>query len=230
MIVTYHGHSCVQLTDGTHSVIIDPFLTGNPSAKAKPDDIQVQYVLLTHAHGDHIADAEAIARANDATIIATFELATYYSWKGLKTVGMNLGGCLKLDFARVKMVPAFHSSGMIVEEGTILYMGMPGGFVVTWDDTTLYHAGDTGLFGDMKLIGEQHDIDLAFLPIGDLLTMGPSDALTAAEWVKTNSVIPIHYDTFPIIEQDADKFVKSLKKRGIKGIALAPGGTFEMKK
>ncbi|MDF2837113.1 MAG: metal-dependent hydrolase [Paenibacillus sp.] len=229
MIVKYHGHSCVQLTDGEHSVIIDPFLTGNPSAVAEPGDVKVQYVLLTHAHGDHVADAEAIARANDATIIATYELATYYSWKGLRTIGLNIGGGTDIGFARVKLVQAFHSSGMIVEEGKILYMGMPGGFVVEWNDATLFHAGDTGLFGDMKMFGEQYDIDLAFLPIGDLLTMGPSDALIAAEWLKAKRVVPIHYNTFPGIRQDPEKFAKELKKRDIKGIALPPGETYELK-
>lgn len=229
MIVKYHGHSCVQLTDGEHSVIIDPFLTGNPSAVAEPADVKVQYVLLTHAHGDHIADAEAIARANDATIIATYELATYFSWKGIRTIGLNIGGGTDIGFARVKLVQAFHSSGMIVEEGKILYMGMPGGFVVEWNDATLFHAGDTGLFGDMKMFGEQYDIDLAFLPIGDLLTMGPSDALIAAEWLNAKRVVPIHYNTFPGIRQDPEKFAKELKKRDIKGISLPPGETYELK-
>jgi L-ascorbate metabolism protein UlaG (beta-lactamase superfamily) len=228
MIVKYHGHSCIQITEGEHSVIIDPFLTGNPTAIAGPEEVKVQYILLTHAHGDHTADAEAIARANDATIIATYELATYYSWKGLKTIGMNIGGSLDIGFAKVKLVHAFHSSGMIVEKGQILYMGMPGGFVIDWNDTTLLHTGDTGLFGDMKMIGERHDIDLAFLPIGDLLTMGPEDALTAAEWLQAKAVIPIHYNTFPGIAQDPDKFAKALEEQGVKGIALSPGASYEL--
>lgn len=230
MKITYHGHSCVQLTEGENSIIIDPFLTGNAVAVTKPEDINVQYVLLTHAHADHIADAETIARNNDATIIATFELATYYSWKGLKTVGMNLGGSFDLGFAKIKMVQAFHSSGMIVEEGNILYMGMPGGFVITWNDTTILHAGDTGLFGDMKMIGEQHSIDLAFLPIGDLFTMGPSDAVIAAQWLQAKAVVPLHYNTFPPIKQDAAKFAKDLEKFGIEGLDLEPGEAFEIEK
>lgn len=230
MIVKYHGHSCIQLTEGSNSIIIDPYLTGNPAAVTKPEDVKVQYVLLTHAHGDHTADAEAIARANDATIVATFELASYYSWKGLKTVGMNIGGSFDLGFAKVKLVHAFHSSSMIVEEGNIVYMGMPGGFVIHWDDTTLLHAGDTGLFGDMKMIGERHNIDLAFLPIGDFYTMGPEDALVAAEWLRTKAVIPVHYNTYPNITQDAGQFSKDLGERGIKGIPLEPGESYELKR
>jgi L-ascorbate metabolism protein UlaG (beta-lactamase superfamily) len=224
MQLIYHGHSTVQLISGGQSIIIDPFLRGNPVAKSKPEDIRVQYILLTHGHGDHIADAETIARGCDATIVATYEIATYFGWKGLKTIGLNLGGGTDLGFAKVKMVQAFHSSSMIQsEDKTIRYMGMPGGFVIEWDGLTMLHAGDTGLFGDMKLIGERYRLDLAMLPIGDALTMGPEDAVIAAEWLRTKAVLPIHYNTFPGIAQDAHAFVQQLGERGIQGYPLKPG-------
>ncbi|MFM1653923.1 metal-dependent hydrolase [Brevibacillus sp. B_LB10_24] len=229
MKITYHGHSCVQITHQETSLIIDPFLSPNPQAKAKPEDIQVQYVLLTHGHADHIADAAEIAKRNNATVIATFELANYMSWQGASTFALNLGGSYTFDFGRVEMTQAFHSSGVVLDDQkNIIYMGMPGGFVLTLGDKTLYHAGDTGLFGDMKLIGEKHSIDLAFLPIGDTFTMGPGDALKAAEWVRAKAVIPIHYNTFPVIEQNPQQFVSDLEAKGIKGAALAPGDTYEL--
>jgi L-ascorbate metabolism protein UlaG (beta-lactamase superfamily) len=230
MKLIYHGHSCVQITEGSNSVIIDPFISGNPAAVAKAEDIQVQYVLLTHGHGDHTADAEAIARANDATIIATFELATHFAWKGLKTIAVNIGGTVDLGFAKAKMVQAFHSSSIVDEETKqIIYMGMPGGFLLYWNDLTVYHAGDTSLFRDMKLIGRRNEIDYALLPIGDLFTMGPEDALTAARWLRAKHVIPVHHSTFPPIQQDAAEFARQLEKKGIIGLAMKPGEEIELK-
>lgn len=229
MKIQYHGHSCVQLSRNGNSLIIDPFLSSSPVATVGPDSIQVQYVLLTHAHSDHIEDAAAIAKQNDATVVATHELANYISWQGAKVQGMNIGGKVSLGFAEAKMVQAFHSSGIIVsEDQTIMYAGMPAGFVIRWDGLTLYHAGDTSLFSDMKMIGEMNQIDLAFLPIGDLFTMGPEDAATAAEWLGAKRVIPIHYNTFPPIQQDGDAFVRLLAERGIEGRALKPGESTEL--
>ncbi|MDF2958875.1 MAG: metal-dependent hydrolase [Paenibacillus sp.] len=231
MQLVYHGHSCVQISDGNQSVIIDPFLNGNPAAVTKTEDIRVQYILLTHGHSDHTADVEAIARANDATVIATFELATYFSWKGLKTIGMNLGGTVDLGFAKAKMVQAFHSSSIVLEEEQkIEYAGMPGGFLLSWKGLTLLHAGDTALFGDMKIIGELNDIDYALLPIGDLFTMGPADALIAAEWLRAKKVIPVHHSTFPAIAQDTAEFVRQLNSRGIEGYPLKPGEELQLVK
>lgn len=231
MNLTFHGHSCIQISDKEHSIIIDPFLSGNPAAKTKPEDIQVEYILLTHGHTDHTADAEAIARANDATIIATFELATYYSRKGLKTIGMNMGGTVDLGFATAKLVHAFHSSSIISDDSqNIVYAGMPGGFIIDWNGTTLYHAGDTSLFGDMKMFGELHDIDYAILPIGDFYTMGPKDALIAAKWLQAKNVIPVHHSTFPGIVQDAVAFASQLKEQGIGGFALQPGDQLTLEK
>ncbi|MGZ0052406.1 metal-dependent hydrolase [Brevibacillus gelatini] len=222
--IRFHGHSSVQLTSEGHSIMIDPFISGNPLAKTTLADIRVQYILLTHGHQDHILDAVELAKANDATIVATHELATYLGWQGVKTVSMNLGGSVTLPFGKVKMTQAFHSSGVVLDDQQqIVYMGMPGGFVIELGGKTIYHAGDTGLFGDMKLIGERHNIDLAFLPIGDVFTMGPEDAAIAAEWLGADYVVPIHYDTFPPIKQDGEAFVATLAEKDIQGKALKPG-------
>jgi L-ascorbate metabolism protein UlaG (beta-lactamase superfamily) len=227
--IRFHGHSTVQLTSKEHSIIIDPFISGNPQAATKPADIQVQYILLTHGHQDHILDAVDLAKQNDATIVATHELATYLGWQGAKTIGMNLGGSISLPFGKVKMTQAFHSSGVILDDQKqIVYMGMPAGLIIEMGGKTVYHAGDTGLFTDMKLLGERHDIDLAFLPIGDHFTMGPDDAVIAAEWVGAKAVVPIHYNTFPPIQQDAEAFVAKLAEKNISGKALKPGETFPL--
>ncbi|MFT9848324.1 metal-dependent hydrolase [Aneurinibacillus sp. REN35] len=229
MKITYHGHSCVQVSNQGTSLIIDPFLTGNSLAKAKPEDIKVQYVLLTHGHGDHIGDALAIAKQNDATIIATHELATYMGWQGVKAHAMNLGGAYTFDFGKVKMTQAFHSSSIVLdEEQKIVYAGMPGGFLVTIEDKTLYHLGDTGLFSDLKMIGERNRIDVAFVPIGDNYTMGPEDALQASEWVGAKLTVPVHYNTFPAIEQDASAFVQELERKGLAGRVMNVGDEFEI--
>jgi len=227
--IRFHGHSSVQLTVEGHSIIIDPFITGNPQANTKLEDIQVQYILLTHGHLDHILDAVELAKANDATIVATHELATYLGWQGAKTIGMNLGGSVALPFGKVKMTQAFHSSAVVLDDQKqIIYMGMPGGFIIEIGDKTVYHSGDTGLFRDLKLIGKRHDIDLAFLPIGDHFTMGPEDAAIAAGWVKADFVIPIHYNTFPPIQQDGDAFVEALAEKDIRGKALKPGESLQL--
>lgn len=222
MKVTYHGQSCFILEHDEHRIIVDPFLSGNDKAVISSDDVDVSYVLLTHGHGDHVLDAEAIARKNNATIIAPNELAGFYGAKGLNVHPLGTGGKFDFPFGRVKVTLAFHGSGIETENG-LVYVGPPVGFLITMGGKTVYHAGDTGLFGDMKILGELNQIDVALLPIGDNFTMGPDDALIASEWLRAKTVIPMHYNTFPLIAQDGDAFVHDLKSKGIAGIALKIG-------
>lgn len=229
MQIIYHGHSAVQLITGDKSLIIDPFISGNGQAVTKPEDIKVNAVLLTHAHQDHILDAAPIAKANDAPVVANFELAAYMSWKGVQTIPMNIGGTVDLGFAQAKMVPAIHTSGIIDEEKqTITYGGLASGYVLRSEGLTILHAGDTALFSDMKLIGDQEVIDVAFIPIGDHFTMGPQEALQAAEWYRAKLVIPVHYNTFEPIRQDAESFVQELEARGLNGKVMAPGDKLDI--
>ena len=229
MNITFLGHSCVQIQTGTHTLIIDPFLTGNPVAAREAGEIQADAVLLTHGHNDHVGDAESIAKRNDAVIIAPNELAVYMGWQGCKVHPMHIGGGHTFDFGRVKLTQAYHGSGYeLPDQQTIIYMGMPAGLLLEIEGKTIYHAGDTALFGDMKLLGELHQIDLAFLPIGDNFTMGPDDALLAAQWVGAKRVIPMHYNTFPLIEQDGQAYTKALAGVGIEGILLEPGESKEL--
>ncbi len=205
--LTYLGHSAFLVAGDKGRLVIDPFLTDNPVAAAAPGDIEVDFVLLTHGHGDHIGDALEIAQANGATIVAPFELANYCAEKGAEVHPMHIGGAHDFPFGRVKLTIAHH--GSCAPDGT--YTGNPCGFLVTMDGKTLYHPGDTGLFLDMKLIGELHDIDVAVLPIGDNFTMGIEDAVKAAEFLQPGLVIPMHYKTFDVIDVDPHEFVRRVK-------------------
>lgn len=229
MKLTYHGQSTVTIETNGHHLVIDPFFSGNEKATTNPDDVKADFILLTHAHADHMLDAERIAKATGATIIATHELATYLSFKGLNVHPMNLGGQFEFPFGKVKMTQAFHSSSIIDEEKqTITYMGMPAGFLLTIEGKEIYHAGDTALFGDLALYGAHHEIDLAFLPIGDNFTMGPDDALIAADMLQAKAVVPIHYDTFDLIKQDANAFCEEIEAQGQTGHPLAIGESLEL--
>lgn len=227
MNIQYHGHSCIQITCHGHSLIIDPFISGNTQAVTKVEDIHVQHILLSHGHLDHTLDALTIAKNNAASIVAVEELALHYEKQGALIEMMHVGGALKLDSFDVHLTNAVHSSSVSADQGQVVYMGESVGFVIKIGGFTLYHAGDTALFGDMKLIGEQFDIDFAFLPIGGRFTMNPEDALTAASWLKARHVFPIHYNTFPPILQDGVAFVKKIHDMGMKGTALAVGETVE---
>ncbi len=217
------GQSCITIEDGDHKIIIDPFLTGNPLAGAKQEEIECSHVLLTHGHGDHFGDTIEIAKRNDATVIATYELASFCGSKGLKFHPMHIGGAHDFDFGRVKLTIAHHGGGF--GENAEIYTGPPVGFLITMGGKTVYSAGDTGLFYDMKLIGEMNQIDLAFLPIGDNFTMGIDDAVKAVEFLKPKKVVPVHYNTFPLIEQDPQEFANKVKTAEV--VIMKPGDSFE---
>ncbi|MCI0763903.1 metal-dependent hydrolase [Bacillus sp. TL12] len=211
MKVSYHGHSVVKIETNGKVILIDPFLTGNPKTDLKAEDVKVDAIILSHGHGDHVGDTVALAKKNNAVVVAPFELATFLGWQGVNTHPMHIGGSHVFDFGKVKFTQAFHGSSYIDEENqTITYTGMPAGILFTAEEKTVYHAGDTALFSDMKLIGSLNNIDVAFLPIGDNFTMGPEDAVLAAEWIGAKTVVPMHYNTFPVIEQDPHLFVQKL--------------------
>lgn len=211
MKVSYHGHAVIKVQTEKHTILIDPFITGNRLCDLDADSIQVDYILLTHGHNDHVGDTVALAKRNDALVIAPNELADYLSYQGVRVHNMHIGGSYKFDFGKVKFTQAFHGSSFQEEDGTIVYTGMPAGILLTIKDKTIYHLGDTALFTDLKMYGEMNNIDVAFIPIGDNFTMGPEDALIAANWVKAKIVVPIHYNTFPVIEQDPEDFAKKVK-------------------
>jgi L-ascorbate metabolism protein UlaG (beta-lactamase superfamily) len=220
--ITYLSHSSFLFDDGDNQLVIDPFITGNPNSPIKDaNDIKVQHVVLTHAHGDHLGDGLKIAKNNDATIIAVNELANYVADKGAKAHNMHIGGGWEFPFGRLKFTIAHHGSSS--PEG--LYMGEPAGVVLKMGGKTVYHAGDTGLFLDMQLIGQLDKIDVCMLPIGDNFTMGISDAVKAVEFVNPELAIPIHYNTFPVIEADPQVFCSKVNDIGKKCKVMEFGET-----
>ncbi|WP_022670584.1 metal-dependent hydrolase [Hippea alviniae] len=226
--IAWIGHSTILIEGSKTKLIIDPFITGNPDVKdTKPEDINVNYIIVTHGHGDHLGDAIDIAKRTKATLIAPYELAMYCQSKGVENVHpMHIGGSYKFDDLWVKLTIAHHGSAVIEDNGNIIYTGNPCGVVVELDGKKIYHAGDTGLFLDMQLIGEL-GLDLALLPIGDNFTMGPEDAAKAVEFLKPKKVMPMHYLAWPLIKQDPNKF-KELVGSKAEVIIINPGESFEI--
>lgn len=217
MKITWLGHSGFMI-EGSQTVIIDPFLTGNPKTPVKPEDIgKCDIMLVTHDHADHMGDVVPICKNTGATVYTTHELATMLAQnEGLKTEGMNIGGTLVHDGVEINMVNAQHSTTTGHQIGLVLIM----------DGKCIYHAGDTGLFGDMKIIADFFNINLALVPIGDRYTMGPASAARAVELLHPEKVIPMHYNTFPAIEQDPREFVELVGSTA-EVVILEPGQTCE---
>lgn len=221
--ITYYGHSTLLLETDEHKIVVDPFFApNNPVAPVQVNQVEADFILLTHGHGDHTADAAALAARTGALVIGNFEVVEWMQKHGAKHGhGMNTGGAFTFPFGRVKLTIAHHSSSM--PDGS--YGGQPNGMIVTLNSGhDIYLAGDTALTYDMKLIGEAGGVDLAVLPIGDNFTMGPDEAVTAAQFVKTKHVLPVHYNTFPPIRQDASAFAEKLRREAeIDCTVLAPG-------
>lgn len=209
MKLSFHGQSTIYLEGNNKKVIVDPFISNNPKCDLNIETVHVDYIVLTHGHFDHFGDVVELAKKTGATVIGSAEMADYLSsYHGVENVhGMNIGGKANFDFGSVKFVQAFHSSSFTHENGIPVYLGMPMGIVFEVEGKTIYHTGDTGLFSDMSLIAKRHPVDVCFVPIGDNFTMGIDDASYAInEFIKPKISVPIHYDTFPLIEQDPQQF------------------------
>jgi len=220
--ITWYGHSALGLLIGKYHLLVDPYFTGNPAASTSAQDVSADFILVTHGHFDHVGDAADIAKRTDAMVISNFEISEWMDKQGVKkTHGQHIGGSHKFPFGNLKLTPALHGSGL--PDGT--NGGNPMGFLITTEDgVKIYIVGDTGLFSDMKLIGEE-GIDLAFIPIGDNYTMGPDDAYKAVELIKPKRIIPVHYNTWELIAQDAVKWAERVRKLGVKVEVLKPGGS-----
>jgi len=223
--ITWLSHSGFHLDIDGASVLIDPFLTGNPLASISPDDLNADFILLTHGHGDHLGDTVAIATRTNAIVIGTWEIGEWMQRQGVqRTHAQNTGGGFMHPFGHVKLTKADHSSSF--PDGT--YAGQANGFILTVGSTRLYFAGDTALFSDMRLIGDL-GIDVAFLPIGDNFTMGPDDSLKAIEWIRPKAAFPIHYNTFDLIAQDANAWAERVRQETeSEAVVLNPGESYSL--
>jgi L-ascorbate metabolism protein UlaG (beta-lactamase superfamily) len=223
--ITWYGHAALGLETGGFHILIDPFFSGNPAASAKADELPADFILVTHGHSDHLGDTIDIARRTGALVISNNEIHKWLSAKGLHTHGQHIGGGFRHPFGYLKLTQAFHGSGL--PDGT--YGGNPAGLLLTTNEgNKIYIAGDTGLFSDMHLIGEE-GIDLAVLPIGDNYTMGPDDALRAVKFIQPKHVIPYHYNTWDLIRQDAHAWAQRVAAETSASVhVLKPGEKFTL--
>ncbi len=212
--VTYHSHACFTISTENIKILTDPFITGNPLAKIKPEDLNPDVILVSHGHPDHVGDTVEIAKANNSLVIAPFELIVFLQRQGVnpeKTHPMHIGGSYTFPWGSIKLTPATHGSAFVDDNNTI-YTGNPCGFIISLEGKNIYFAGDTGITYEMKLIGEMYKIDLALLPIGGNFTMNVEDAVKACELLKAEVAIPMHYDTFDVIKKDPQEFVDLLER------------------
>ena len=222
MEIRYLGHACFELSDGATSVLIDPFLSQNPKAAASPDEVNPATILLTHGHSDHVGDTVAIAKRTGAPVFAITEIAGELSGEGLETVNCNLGGTHEFAWGTAKLVPAWHTS--TTDNGTV---STPAGLLVNFGDALIYHLGDTCLFSDLALVGKRRQVDVALMPIGGHFTMDRFDAVDAADFVGAKTVIPCHYNTFPLIDADAQAFKADVESATSSKVeVLEPGSSF----
>ncbi|HZD55764.1 MAG TPA: metal-dependent hydrolase [Anaerolineales bacterium] len=222
---TWYGHAALGLEADGHKILVDPFLSGNPAASTGPDNLKPDYILISHGHDDHVGDAIEIAKRSGALVISNDEIANWFERNGVKSHHQHIGGGFTYPFGYLKLTLALH--GSCLPDGT--YGGNPAGFLLTTKDgKKIYMACDTGLFGDMSLIGEE-GIDLAILPIGDNYTMGPDDALKAVKLIQPKHVIPVHYSTFDLIKQDPNAWAKRVESETSTEVhVLKPGDTFTL--
>ncbi len=233
MEIKFHGHSCFELSDGSATVLVDPFLKpNNPAAVATADEVEPTHIAITHGHIDHMADAVPVAKRTGAHCIAIVEIANWLEARGAEVSDPNLGGTIEFDWGWTKLVPAWHTSTLPGSEEAPLSaehgtgVGTAAGLLIKIGGVTVYHAGDTCLFSDMKLIAERNPIDVALLPIGGHYTMDRHDAVVAAEFVGAGTVIPMHYDTFPPIAVDSDAFKSDVEAQtSSQVVLLKPGET-----
>lgn len=227
MQIVWHGHSIIEIiTANETNILIDPFITGNDLTDLKIADCHPDYILVTHAHYDHIGDTIEIAKKTGAQVIAITDLAAYLGEQGVTAEGLNFGGSYQTDFGKFKLVPAWHTAALPVGDEAPRTLGVAAGFEMHIDGKVLYNSGDTALFSDMKLINHGKGVDVAFLPIGDHFTMGIEDAVIAADFVKAKHVLPIHFNTFPAIKQNPTEYLEQLED-GV-GISVAIGESFEI--
>jgi L-ascorbate metabolism protein UlaG (beta-lactamase superfamily) len=219
MDVTFLGHACFTLSDGSTTVLIDPFLSGNPKAAISAGDVSASTILLTHGHGDHVGDTVAIAKRTGAPVAAITELAGELGEEGIEVHNPNLGGTVKFEWGWVKLVPAWHTS--TTPKGTV---NTPAGLLINFMDTIVYHLGDTCLFSDLQLVGKRAPIDVALMCIGGHYTMDSTDAVDAAQLVGAKTVIPCHYDTFPLIEADAQAFKSAVESSAPASVVILDPG------
>ncbi len=223
--VTWYSHASFLIETDKARLLVDPFLTGNPLAPVEADEVEADYIFISHGHGDHVGDSVPIAKRTGATVVSNFEIQNWITAQGVENVHpLHIGGGFDWPWGRVKLTIAHH--GSMLPDGS--YGGNPGGFLFYIDGKKIYHACDTGLFYDMKLIGEE-GIDLAILPIGDNFTMGPDDALRAVKLIEPRQVVPIHYNTFDVIKQDAQAWAIRVKKEtGADVAVMKPGDTIAL--